>query len=189
MRYLRQSFARLQNLQRCFFLLFPYHIRRPLTAPRPHSASTSLSVCPSTFPRAYFMPLKSGAWRRSAGWHTAPLIPLHIAPPFRSIHPSIPRPPPPPPCHSCFICLMMRCHRSALEWARIRSDKKCLCLCVQRDCLFLYGTVYMCLCLVCVWHRMARGSDRHQDCAVTAGEEMIYLSGGLRDKEADTAYR
>lgn len=26
-----------------------------------------------------------------------------------------------PPCHSCFIWLMMRCHRSALEWARIPS--------------------------------------------------------------------
>lgn len=53
-------------------------------------------------------------WCRSPRWHTAPLIPLHIAPLFRSIYPSISPLSSSSPC-SCFIWHMMRCHRSALE--------------------------------------------------------------------------
>lgn len=53
-------------------------------------------------------------WYRSPRWHTAPLIPLHIAPLFRSIYPSISPLSSSSPC-SCFIWHMMRCHRSALE--------------------------------------------------------------------------
>lgn len=145
--YLRQSFARIQNLQRFFLLLFPYLIRRPLAAPHPHSPSTSLSVCPSTFPRAYFMPLKSGAWRRSPGWHTAPLIPLHIAPPFRSIHP--------PPHHHRHPATLA----SFVSWWGVTAlplsgqefaltESVCVCVCSVTACS--YVALHICVCVRCV---------------------------------------
>lgn len=61
---------------------------------------------------------------------------------------------------------------------------KSVCACGRRvcnvpvACVALYMCVWVCVCAVCVWPSLACRSDRHQDCAVTAGEEMIFLSGG-----------
>lgn len=83
---------------------------------------------------------------------------------------------------------MMRCHRSALEWARIPSDEKVFVrACVRADAGVCVCNVIACSCLavcMCDYALYVCGlapacrCDRRRDCAVTAGEEMIYLSGG-----------
>lgn len=54
-----------------------------------------------------------------------------------------------------------------------------VCNMIASTCLVLYMCVST-VCCLCVWPSLACWSDRHQGCAVTAGEEMIYLSGGWR---------
>lgn len=137
--------------------------------------SLPLFVCLVTIPRTYFMPLKSGAWHWLPRWRIALPFPLHIALPF---------------C-SCFIWLMMKCHRSALEWVRILSDKKCLCVrvCGSRwvcdcNCWCLCGVMHVCVKYVCgrvwpvevtdVWIVLSQQEKRWFTCQGVEGQEGRY---------------
>lgn len=160
----------------------------------PTSLFLSLSVCSSMFPRAYFMPLKSEAWRRSPRWHIAPLIPLHIAPSFRSIHPSIS-----PLLLLLSLPLLLHLAHDEVSllcpWVGENpSDKKCFCVRVDAgvcnviasSCVALYVIVSAQNVRVAqpgLWKWQISGlcchSRRRDDILVR----------GLRDRKADTTYR
>lgn len=135
------------------------------------------------FPWSYFMPLKSDAGRLT-GLYTCTHPPLFL---YCSA-PSI-------PLSLLFFtpCLLDTLASFGPWWGvtalplsgrdSLLTLSVCVCvwtlLCVQHDCQnTAWCRIRVWACSVCVWPSLACRSDRHQDCAVTAGEEMIYLSGG-----------
>lgn len=141
------------------------------------------------------MPLKSSTRCWSPCWHITQLNLLHITLSFRSIQPSIsplsllfsvllllhlahdevsplcPWVDENPLWQKVFVCAYGSQHVCNVFACSCLSLQMCMCVCV-------YVCVHACVCSTCVWPTLACRSERHQDCAVTAGEEMIYLSGG-----------